>query len=467
MANSDGFGRDGDRQQHTSLSTLAARQLATTTKTPPQMQGITPRWLLRSLEWVNVSGGTFRVNRRMTFAVGDGRVEFTNIGALAQVIPAELCELPLLRGFEDEAVLALLASRFQQSEYKPGQVIAERGKPADHVYLLVHGKANKLGAGSYGDDPLLEVIADGAHFGDQALVEDDDTWDYTVKAVTPCTVLALPQVAFEDVIRRFAPLRAHIERYKQLLKQPQDKAGQAAIKLSAGHHGEVTLPGTYVDYEPKPREYELSVAQTVLRVHSRVSDLFNEPMDQLEEQLRLAIEALRETQEHELINNRDFGLLHNADYKQRISTRKGPPAPDDLDELLCRRRKTKFLLAHPRTIAAFRRECTKRRLDPPSVPYEGSVFTGWRGVPILPCDKIPISETGTSSILAMRVGEKNQGVVGLYRTGLPDEREPGLSVRKMSTSDKAIAHYLVTTYHSAAVLIPDALGILENVEIGR
>ena len=36
------------------------------------------------------------------------------------------------------------------------------------------------------------------------------------------------------------------------------------------------------------------------------------------EQLRLTIEALRERQEHELINNREFGLLHNADFKQRV-----------------------------------------------------------------------------------------------------------------------------------------------------
>lgn len=460
-------GRDGDGQQPMSLGTRAARQLATTTKTPPQNQGRTPRWLLRSLPWVDVTGGTFRVNRRMNVAVGDGRIEFTNIGAKAQVIPAELTELPLLRGFSDDEVLSHLASRFVQSEFKPGQLIAERGRPADHVYLLVHGKANKLGQGPYGEESMLEVIADGAHFGDQALVQDDDAWDYSVKAVTPCIVLALPQAVFEELIGRSAALRAHVERYKELLKTPQDKHGQAAIRLTAGHHGEVTLPGTFVDYEASPREYELSLAQTILQLHSRVSDLFNDPMDQLEEQLRLTIDALRERQEHELVNNRDFGLLHNADYKQRINTRSGPPTPDDMDELLCRRRKTRFFLAHPRTIAAFRRECTRRRLDPPNVEYEGSIVAGWRGVPILPCDKIPISETQTSSILAMRVGQDAQGVIGLYRSGLPDEREPGLSVRRMGTNEKAVASYLVSTYYSAAVLIPDALGILENIEIGR
>ncbi len=450
-----------------SLGTRAARQLATTSKSPPQMQGISPRWLLRVLPWVNVTGGTYRVNRRMSYAVGDGRLEFTNIGAKAQVVPHELCELPLLRGFDDPELLALLASRFVQSEHLPGQRIVTRGAPAEHVFLLVHGKANKLGVGQYGDDLVLEVLADGAHFGDQAVVESNDLWPYTVQATTPCTVLALPQQVFEELIARSPALHAHVERYKQSLRQPQDKLGQAAIKLTAGHSGEVALPGTFVDYEPAPREYELSVAQTILQVHARVSDLYNDPMDQQEQQLRLTIEALRETQEHQLINNRDFGLLHNADFKQRINTRSGPPTPDDLDELLCRRRKTQCFLAHPRTIAAFRQECTRRGFMPDEIQYMGNTVAAWRDTPLLPCDKLPISAQGTSSILAMRTGEKHQGVIGLFRDGLPDEREPGLSVRRMGTNDKAVASLLVSTYYSAAVLIPDALGILENVEIFR
>jgi hypothetical protein len=86
-------------------------------------------------------------------------------------------------------------------------------------------------------------------------------------------------------------------------------------------------------------------------------------------------------------------------------------------------------------------------------------------VPILPCNKIPISGNGLTSIMVMRLGEKNQGVIGLRRTGLADEYEPGLSVRFMGIDDKAIISYLVTAYHSAAVLVPDALGILESVEV--
>ncbi|HEX8007723.1 MAG TPA: Crp/Fnr family transcriptional regulator, partial [Trebonia sp.] len=199
----------------------------------------------------------------------------------------------------------------------------------------------------------------------------------------------------------------------------------------------------------------------------RVADLYNEPMDQVEQQLRLTIEALRERQEHELVNNREFGLLHNADLKQRIHTRTGPPTPDDLDDLLSRRRKTQFFLAHPHAIAAFGRECNKRGLYPQAVDMNGSHVPAWRGVPILPCNKIPISDSRTTSILAMRTGEDDQGVVGLHQTGLPDEVEPGLNVRFMGINEQAVISYLVSAYYSAAVLVPDALGVLENVELGH
>jgi hypothetical protein len=97
----------------------------------------------------------------------------------------------------------------------------------------------------------------------------------------------------------------------------------------------------------------------------------------------------------------------------------------------------------------------------------GHKLPAWRGIPFLPCNKIPITENHTSSVLALRVGEDNQGVIGLNHIGLPDEYEPGLSVRFMNINDQAVISYLVSTYFSAAILVPDALGILEHVELGR
>jgi hypothetical protein len=335
------------------------------------------------------------------------------------------------------------------------------------VFLVAHGKISKVGAGEFGNETMLGVLADGDYFGEQVLGGMTENWEFTAKAVTPVTVLTLRTRTFQDIGGQSGPLQEHVRRILTSPKRPQNKNGEAAIDLASGHDGEPVLPGTFVDYETSPREYELSVGQTILRVHNRVTELYDQPMDQLEQQLRLTIEALRERQEHDLINNREFGLLHNADLKQRISTRTGPPTPDDLDELLSRRRKSRFLLAHPRTIAAFGRQCTSRGLYPDGTEVNGQRVTAWRGVPLLPCDKIPISGTGVSSILALRTGEADNGVIGLHQTGIADEYEPGLNVRFLGINNQAVTSYLVSTYYSAAVLVPDALGVLENIEIGR
>ncbi|MEW1632463.1 family 2B encapsulin nanocompartment shell protein [Streptomyces sp. NPDC093801] len=453
--------------QQQSLSTAAARNLATTTKSAPQMQEITSRWLLRTLPWVETKGGTYRVNRRLSYTVGDGTIDFVQDGASVRVIPRELGELALLRGFDDVQVLTAIADRCVQRDFRAGEVLVERGTPADQIHLIAHGRISQTSVGKYGDEVAVAVLADGERFGENALLDADATWDYTATADTPGTLLTLSRAEFSAVVAQAPHLQEHIRKFSSLPLQRQNRHGEAEIAMSAGHTGEAELPGAFVDYELNPREYELSVAQTVLRVHTRVADLYNGPHNQTEEQLRLTIEALRERQEHELINNREFGLLHNADFKQRIQTHSGPPTPDDLDELLCRRRGTRFLFAHPRTIAAIGREFNARGLYPDHVDLGGQQVPAWRGVPILPCNKIPITKENTSSILAMRIGEDNQGVIGLRQTGLPEEYEPGLSVRFMGIDERSIISYLVSTYYSAAILVPDALGVLENVQIAR
>ncbi|MEV6576594.1 family 2B encapsulin nanocompartment shell protein [Streptomyces sp. NPDC051582] len=450
-----------------SLATAAARNLATTTKSAPQMQEITSRWLLKMLPWVSVQGGTYRVNRRLSYSVGDGRVEFIKTGTQVQVIPAELGELPLLRTYEDLDVLTELAQRCRQVDFEAGQELTSFGSASDNVFLLAHGRIEQIGPGPYGDDAVLRTVADGAYFGEDSLVDEEAIWEYTARAVTSGTALVLSRQDFRLLADRVDSLRAHVEAQRSLPSQRSNQYGEAAIDLSAGHHGEAVLPGTFVDYEARPREYELSIAQTVLRVHTRVADLYNQPMNQTEQQLRLTVEALRERQEHEMLNNPEFGLLHNADYDQRIQPHDGGPSPDDMDQLLSMRRGSDMFLAHPKAIAAFGRECNKRGLVPETIDVGGTRMTTWRGVPIFPCNKIPISDARTTSILCMRTGEDQSGVIGLHQPGIPDEIEPSMSVRFMGISEQAIISYLVTAYFSAAVLVPDALGILENVEIAR
>jgi hypothetical protein len=239
------------------------------------------------------------------------------------------------------------------------------------------------------------------------------------------------------------------------------------VTVACSRRDERDLPETFVDYDENPREYMLSAVTTIVDVHTRVSDLYSVPHDQIGEQLRLAIETIKERQESELLNNKEYGLLTNASPGMRIKTRSGPPTPDDLDELIARVwKEPAFFLAHPLAIAAFGRECTRRGVPPATVTMFGSQFITWRGLPIFPCDKLG-TEGGKSSIVLMRTGESRQGVIGLYQPGLPGQQGMGLSVRFMGISRKAIASYLVSLYCSAVVMTEDALGVLDNVEIGK
>jgi len=451
----------------TSLGTEAARPLVTTTKSRPQMQEISSRALLRVLPWVEARGGSYRVNRRRSYAVADGRVSFVTAGGETRVVPAELRELPMLRELADASALAALADRFVSRHVGPGAVIVTRGEPADQIVLIAHGKVERLGAGKYGAQAVLDVLVDGDSFSPIGPPATPDGWPFTARALTPCTILTLSRQSFDQLTDRLPALATAVRAFVERPAPPQNRHGEAAIARASGHAGEPALPHTFVDYETRPREHELSVTQTVMRVHTRVSDLYSSPTDQFSEQLRLTVEALREEQEHELVNNRRFGLLHAADLRQRISTRSGPPTPDDLDDLLTRRRKTRCYLAHSKAIAAFGRQCNRIGLFPEPGSFMGKTVPAWRGVPLLSCNKIPITRSGTTSILAFRVGEDDEGVIGLHRTGLPDEYQPGLNVRRMGVDDKAVSNYLVSAYYSVAVLVPDALGILENVEVGR
>lgn len=260
---------------------------------------------------------------------------------------------------------------------------------------------------------------------------------------------------------QWVPVEAGIFRLNRV-KNPRQ------VTVTCSQRDESEIKPTFVDYEDKPREYFLNAVTSVVDVHTRVSDLYNSPHDQIKEQLRLTIETIKERQESELINNPEYGLLANVDETQRISTLTGAPTPDDMDELLVKVWKEPgFFLAHPLAIAAFGRECTRRGVPPPTVSLFGSQFITWRGVPLIPSDKLPIDENGKTKILLIRVGEKRQGVVGLYQPGLAGQQSPGLSVRFMGIGRNAIASYLISLYCSLAILTEDAVAVLEDVEVGK
>ncbi|MCR8656817.1 family 2A encapsulin nanocompartment shell protein [Paenibacillus endoradicis] len=253
------------------------------------------------------------------------------------------------------------------------------------------------------------------------------------------------------------------------------KEGDTPLDVLCSSSDSNDIPQGFVDYEAEPREYLLNAISTVINVNTRVADLYSTPFDQVQEQLRLAIESIKERQESQLINSDDYGLLKNAADSQRIQTRNGPPTPDDLDELISKVwKEPSYFLAHPRAIAAIGRECTRRGVPPQTIQLFGAHFLTWRGIPIIPTDKLfvdghknPKGLGGKTNILLVRTGESKQGIIGLYQAGLPGEQSRGLSVRFRGIDQNGVGSYLLSLYCSAAILADDAIAVLEDVDVGN
>ena len=458
-----------------SVTTAVARNLATTTKTHPKMMSITPRLLLKLLPWVQVTGGTYRVNRTKVELSRAERIDVNLESDSPKIAPEALRSVPLFARLPD-TVLSRIANRFKTEAVALGNNLVVEGVEKNQFFVIAQGQVEVLSKGAHGSDLRIALLTDGEYFGEIELLANR-TSDVTVRTITPCVLLTLSRKELDAILEESPSLRVEfkkaVDEHLELLTTV-NKYGERNIDLVSGFAENIEIPETFVDYSATPREYALSAVQTVVRVHTRVSDLFNGPYDQLEEQIRLTIEGIKERQEWELLNNQKFGLLHSIAPSFRISTRYGTPTPDDLDELLALVwKKPAFFLAHPKAIAAFARECTWRGTPPPTVNLFGTPVITWRGVPLIPSDKLEIKNRynsqrwlGTTSILLVRVGEADQGVVGLHQTGIPGEIQPSLSARFMGTDTLGVSSYLLSLYSSLAVLTDDAVGVLENVEVG-
>lgn len=458
-----------------SVTTSVARNLANTTKTSPKMMSITPRWLISLLPWNQVDGGTYRVNRTKVELTKAERIEVDVADGRAAFQPESLRSVPLFSGLSD-AIVARMVDRFKVEDVSLGNKLIVEGEDLSKFFIIAQGQVEVLSKGVHGSNLRIALLTDGEFFGESDLLSEKPS-DITVRTITPCILLTLSRKDLESALAEHPNLNDSFRKAVDehlALKTTVNRYGERNIDLVSGFAENVEIPETFVDYSGTPREYSLSSVQTVVRVHTRVSDLYNGPLNQLEEQIRLTIEGIKERQEWELINNKKFGLIHSVDPAMRISTRYGAPTPDDLDELLTLVwKKPAFFLAHPKAIAAFERECTWRGVPPVTMDLFGTPVIAWRGVPIVPCDKLEMKSRyianqtfGTTRILLLRIGEHDQGVVGLHQVGIPGEIMPSLSARLMGLDSLGVASYLLTLYFSCAVLTDDALGMLENVEVG-
>jgi Phage capsid-like protein len=284
-----------------------------------------------------------------------------------------------------------------------------------------------------------------------------------------------------------------------------------SLRAAAAPPEMAPLPPSVAMFDPAPQEVQLEPVQAIVRTQPRVADLFSDTHDQLQWQLKLSAEFLYEAKEDLVFNHPAHGLVHNVDPSMTFQV-EGPPSPDVLDDLLARAwKRPDCFLMHPDALAQFHKQASAQGLPLEPLEIFGSSFSSWRGLPILPTNKLgvtgaepggggssdaaragqggaaagegggteapawlvadekgtdedaaaerPARGRGSTDVLLLRMGLENQGVVNLHAAGTSTHPElPFITVEFMGMRDEGgVSSYLLTTYTAVAVLSPGAL----------
>ena len=108
---------------------------------------------------------------------------------------------------------------------------------------------------------------------------------------------------------------------------------------------------------------------------------------------------------------------------------------------------------------AFQREATRRGVPPVTVNLHGGTFILWRGIPLIPSDKLFVDGPKNPKIVAGNpysadsLRESKRGHCwGFIRKGCQNEQSRGLSgALPPRIDDNGVASYLLSLYCSAAI----------------
>src|SRR5690349_2834014 len=118
-----------------SVTTAVARNLANTTKTAPKMMSITPRWLLSLLPWVNVEGGTYRVNRTKVELSKAERIGVDIREGAYSLATEGLRSVPLFSKLP-EAILERMTNGIKPEEVSLGNKLIVEGEDRSKFFII-------------------------------------------------------------------------------------------------------------------------------------------------------------------------------------------------------------------------------------------------------------------------------------------------------------------------------------------
>ncbi len=218
-----------------------------------------PRWLLSLLPWVQVDGGTYRVNRTKVELSKAERIGVDIRDGVSSILPESLRSVPLFSKLP-EAILSRMAARLKTEEVSLGNKLIVEGEDRSKFFIIAQGQVEVLSKGIHGSNLRIALLTDGEFFGESDLVSDQPS-DMTVRTITPCVLLTLSRKDLDSVLNELPSLtdefRRAIDEHREL-RSTVNRYGERNIDLVSGFAENVEIPETFVDYSATPREYSLS-----------------------------------------------------------------------------------------------------------------------------------------------------------------------------------------------------------------
>jgi len=250
-----------------------------------------------------------------------------------------------------------------------------------------------------------------------------------------------------------------------------DKLPEQNVRIAHSQAEDDLIPGSFATFEENFSIIDLEPIQEVIRIHTKNATLFSDNYCQVRQQIGLTAQFIYESSENLIWNHPNYGLLHNTAPNMYIKVNHGP-TPDLLDDMLSRCWRAPDCYAmHPETLEYFHRSLSAAGLATDVKEMMGSYFTTWRGIPIIPTNKLhltteseshlsPREEIGaaTSHVCLLRLGEQKQGVISLYASRAGGTEEfPFINIDFMGIDQMGVASYLMSTFRAMAVLTSSAL----------
>lgn len=120
--------------------------------------------------------------------------------------------------------LRRLAARLERLDVSTGETIIRQGEAGEECYVLRSGRVEVLARGAQGDERILATLDPGSLFGEAALLTDGPR-NATVRAIEPCTLLALRRTDLLEVLGEHRQTRERMLELVRMRDRPRRVRG--------------------------------------------------------------------------------------------------------------------------------------------------------------------------------------------------------------------------------------------------